>query len=68
MDAIRSLNEADGLAIELRRQLAGILGVCAGHKTKPGFVGRAVLSEQMKLVAGAGSVQGRTLDQLEMTV
>ena len=60
MDLIRSLVEAivltpeDGtLRVDLRGELAAILGLCADSK-KPGAVSGAGLLEQVKMVAGAG--------------
>ena len=60
MDLIRSLVEAialtpeDGtLRVDLRGELAAILGLCADSK-KPGTVSGAGLLEQVMMVAGAG--------------
>ena len=60
MDLIRSLVEAivltpeDGtLRVDLRGELAAILGLCADSK-KPGAVSGAGLLEQVMMVAGAG--------------
>ena len=41
------------MRVDLRAELAGILGLCADSK-KPGAVSGTGLVEQIKLVAGAG--------------
>ena len=61
-DLVRSLIEAvilvpenGKLRIDIKGDLIGILDLCAGaEKKKPGTVSSAGLSEQLKMVAGAG--------------